>query len=308
MITSPQLVQLITIDAPSPRIGALDRSTLTLRLRNVCPIPLALGSEKPINTRFLFHPVVEAASLDVGTQGQSEVFDFDRRFRLNPQEEMTIVVKPDAGLTGYLAQIGSGGPTRVRYRVLQGFKANDKGPGCVEINTPTTAREPLLEARLSPEELADRLDKATDVNIAAVLTGVCASMINADASSAIAQNAKADLGRKLVEKYPGWSVTTRMLAAAMLPPASQMDELRALDAAMKSDPDASVRLVALLTRVASIDDAMLAAAAQETDNRLVAASTLQSDRLKADQPTYAKVGTAPMLKSKSPASGIIPSK
>ena len=77
---------------------------------------------------------------------------------------------------------------------------------------------------------------------------------------------------------------------------------------MKSDPDASVRMVALLTRVASLDDAVLAAAAQETDNRLVAAANLQSDRVKAAQPTYAKVGTAPMLKSKSPASVVIPTR
>jgi hypothetical protein len=298
MVSQPQLFQLVSIDPPPSRVGSLERATLTLRIRNASPIPLALGSNKPINARFLFSPMIEVAAITDPPATVPEVFEFDRRFRLMPREELTIAVRPDAGLTGYLAQLGAAGPTRVRYRVLQGFKVTDKGAGCIELNTPTTAREPLLEARLSAEQLNERIDAATDATIGAVTTGAMAMLLDgsAPATTGFGQDFKPEMARRLVARYPSLSVEGRMFMACVLPPSSQVATLEALDAAIKADPHPSLRAVGLLTRVATSDDPALAAGAADADASVAKAAAIQSERLASGTPTYASVGTADLIK------------
>jgi hypothetical protein len=294
MVSQPQMFQLVSMDPPPSRVGALERAVLTLRIRNASPIPLALGSNKPINARFLFSPMIEVAAITDPPATVPEVFEFDRRFRLMPREELTLAVRPDAGLTGYLAQLGAAGPTRVRYRVLQGFKVTDKGAGCIELNTPTTAREPLLEARLSAEQVNERID-------AAVTTGVMAMLLDGStpATTGFGQDFKPEMARRLVARYPSLSVEGRMLVACVLPPSSQVAVLAALDAAIKADPHPSLRAVGLLTRVATSDDPALAAGAADADASVAKAAAIQSERLASGAPTYASVGTADLIKPKS---------
>jgi len=300
MVSQPQLFQLVSIDQPPSRVGSLERATLTLRIRNASPIPLAVGSNKPINARFLFSPMIEVAAITDPPAVVPEVFEFDRRFRLMPREELAITVRPDAGLTGYLAQLGAAGPTRVRYRVLQGFKVTDKGAGCIELNTPTTAREPLLEARLSAEQLNERIDAATDATIGAVATGAMAMLLDASApvATGFGQDFKPEMARRLVAKYPTLSVEGRMLVACTLPPASQVAALEALDAAIKADPHPSLRVVGLLTRAAKSDDPALAAGAADADSTVAKAAAIQSERLASGTPTFASMGTADLIKPK----------
>ena len=298
MVSQPQMFQLVSMDQPPSRVGALERAVLTLRIRNASPIPLALGSNKPINARFLFSPMIEVAAITDPPATVPEVFEFDRRFRLMPREELTLAVRPDAGLTGYLAQLGAAGPTRVRYRVLQGFKVTDKGAGCIELNTPTTAREPLLEARLSAEQLNERIDAATDATIGAVTTGAMAMLLDGStpATTGFGQDFKPEMARRLVARYPSLSVEGRMFMACVLPPSSQVAVLEALDAAIKADPHPSLRVVGLLTRVAKSDDPALAAGAADADASVAKAAAIQSERLASGAPTYASVGTADLIK------------
>ena len=300
MVSQPQLFQLVSIDPPPSRIGPLERGALTLRIRNASPIPLAMGSNKPINARFLFSPMIEVAAIKDPPAVVPEVFEFDRRFRLMPREELVITVRPDAGLTGYLAHLGAAGPTRVRYRVLQGFKVTDKGAGCIELNTPTTAREPLLEARLTPEQLNERIDAATDATIGAVTTGAMAMLLDGAAvtTGGFGQDFKAEMVSRLVAKYPSLSVEGRLLMASMLPPTSQVDALEPLDAAIKADPHPSLRVVGLLTRVAKADDAALAAGAADADASVSKAAAIQVERLASGKPMYATTGTAELIKPK----------
>lgn len=300
MVAQPQLFQLVSIDTPPSRIGPLERSTLTLRIRNASPIPLALGSNKPINARFLFSPMIEAAAVKDPPTMIPEVFEFDRRFRLMPREELTITVRPDAGLAGYVAQLGAAGPSRVRYRVLQGFKVTDRGAGCIELNTTTTAREPLLEARLSTDQLNERIDSVTDATIGAVTTGVLAMLMEGDvAPTGFGQDFRIEMVRRLVAKFPSLSVEGRLLVAATLPPASQLASLQPLDEAIKADPHPSVRVVGLLTRVAKADDPALAANAKDADPAVAKAAAIQAERLAAGKPTFATKGTTDLIKPKA---------
>jgi len=299
MISQPRLIQSLTLGSMSQRIGPLDRMEVTLKMKNVSPIPLAVGSDKPINSRFLFNPLLELASSSRTPQSEPEVYEFDSRLRLLPGEEMVCTVSPDIGVVGYIAQINSAGPTRVRYRILQGFEARgnsrDKGPGSLEANTPTVAREALLESRLTAEQLTTRLQNATDSVLPAILTGVRAYLLS-DVRDPAGSGPREDLQKALGALYPSWSPTARTLCAAMMPPAGQNDAFKPLDIAIKADPDASIKLIAILTRVAAIDEPLLAAAESSGDPSLVAAAAFQRERLAASLPTYAKIGLTNLVK------------
>lgn len=301
MISQPRLFQAVSVDMPPARQGALDRSPVTLRIKNISPIPLSLGSDKTISSRFVFNPMLEMADQPRPLQGEPEVFEVDRKFRLMPNEEIAVTVRPDAGIIGYIAENAAAGPSRIRYRVLQGFRGNEVGAGCIEVNTKTTAKEALLEANLSAEELEERINSADDPSIVAILTGARALLIASDApSDSFAANPVATMAKTLAAKYPTWSVTARTFCAAMMPPASQTAVLGDLDAAIKADPEADIRLIAVLTRVTDPADPLLDAAAKDADPRLVQAAAHQRTRLASDKPTYSKIGTSELLKHSEP--------
>lgn len=301
MITQPRLFQAVSVDMPPARQGALERSPVTLRIKNISPIPLSLGSDKTISSRFVFNPMLEMADQPRPLQGEPEVFEVDRRFRLMPNEEISVTLRPDAGIIGFIAENAAAGPSRLRYRVLQGFRGNEVGAGCIEINTTTTAKEPLLEANLSAEELEERINAADDPSIVAILTGARALLIASEApSDSFATNPVATMAKTLATKYPTWSLTARTFCAAMMPPASQTPVLANLDAAIKADPDADIRLIAVLTRVTEAADPLLESAAKDADPRLVQAAALQKTRLASDKPTYSKIGTSELLKHSAP--------
>ncbi|MCX5688298.1 MAG: hypothetical protein NTV94_00655 [Planctomycetota bacterium] len=301
MITQPRLFQAVSVDMPPPRQGALERSPVTLRIKNISPIALSLGSDNTISSRFVFNPMLEMSDQPRPLQGEPEVFEVDRRFRLLPNEEIAVTLRPDAGIIGFIAENAAAGPSRLRYRVLQGFRGSVVGAGCVEVNTATTAKEPLLEANLTPEQLEERINTADDPSIAAILTGARALLIVADMpAESFAANPVATMAKTLAAKYPTWSTTARTFCAAMMPPSSQTAVLKELDAAIKADPDADIRLIAVLTRVTDPADPLLAEAAKDADPRLVQAAALQASRLATEKPTYSKIGTSELLKHSDP--------
>lgn len=298
MIEQPTYFQTLRVEGPGARIQPLDRVTYTLSIRNISPIPLAFGSDKPINTRFLFSPLLEIGSSPRDNVGEPEVYEFDRRFRLMPNEELKVELWPEAGVIGYLAQNGTAGPTRLRWRVMQGFEvrngAKDRGPGCLEITTSTTAREAMLESRLPAEQLEPRITAATDANIVQVLVAVRALLIGPSVEKA-APDVLATLIQSLATAYPTWTPTSRLFAASMLPPVSQVPELQPVEDAIRADTDKQVQLVTLLSRVSAADDPMLETAKQSGDATLVRAAELQIKRINATEPTYAKVGSRNMI-------------
>lgn len=309
LITQPRLFQSITL-APIPqRITPLDRFEVTLKIKNVSPIPLAMGANKPINSRFLFNPLLELATSSRSPVGEPEVYDFDSRLRLLPGEEVSFTVVPDLGLMGYIAQINSAGPTRLRYRILQGFEtrgnARDRGPGSLELNTPSVAREALLESRLTAEQLTSRLLTASDSLLPAILTGARSYLLS-DIRDPAGPGPREELAKTLADRFPSWSLTARTLCAAMMPPAAQNASFTLLDAAIKADPDPTIQLIAILTRAATTDDPILAANTSSSNATLATASRLQSLRLAAPLPTYAKVGLSELAKDPTKATGSLP--
>ncbi len=310
IVDKPRMIQTLSADTGPDRLGALDRSTLKITLKNLSPIPLAVGSNKPINTRLLFTPKIELGAADRNAFGEPEVVDLARRLRLLPGEDFSASLSPDAGVLGWMAQNASGEPTRVRWRILQGFEthggARDRGVGCLEILTPTQARDALIESRLPADSLVERINAASDATLPSVLTGARAFLSQPPAPGQLASPNLATVAQALADKYPTWSPTGRLLAAAAMPPSSQIADLKVLDDVIRADADPRVRLVAVITRAASADDRALRAAQESGDPRLARAAALQIQRAESDQPIVAKSGVARLMNKNPTATGITP--
>jgi hypothetical protein len=100
-----------------------DELEMVIRIRNRLPVPMAIGEGEPIDTRMLatvfFDPAIALPRQSADGQifvsagaarasAAMEVLDVQRRLRLMPNEELIVVVRPEAGLAGWAGQIGRG--------------------------------------------------------------------------------------------------------------------------------------------------------------------------------------------------------
>jgi plasmid stabilization system protein ParE len=294
MADQPRLFQQVSADVGSQSRGALDRATVKLTLRNVSPIPMAMGSNKPINTRFLFNPKLETSMTASAGMAEAEVFDLSRRFRLMPGEQVSFTVWPEGGLVGLLSQQAASAPTRIRWRILQGFETRggikDRGVACVEINTNTQARDALLEARIPAESMVERLRQLTPSNAVQLLAGARVLLL-APAREGFVDAGKASIAETLATQYPTWPKEVRLLAVSMMPPSSTAAELRPLDEAIRADTDDDVTMLAIFARAFDASDPLLAKGTQEGASATVTrAADLQRRRIERGGALYARDG------------------
>lgn len=299
MVDQPRHFQQVSADSGPQARATLERATVTLTLRNVSPIPMAMGSNKPINTRFLFNPKLETNLFDTNFLAEAEVFDLSRRFRLMPGEQVSFTLWPEGGLVGLLAQQASSAPTRLRWRILQGFETRggmkDRGVASVEINTNTQARDALLEARIPADSMAERLAQLTPASAVPLLTGARA-LILAPARDGFVDPGKAQVAQALSTNYPGWSKDVRLLVVAMMPPSGTVAELRGLDDAIRADTDPDVAMMAIFTRVFESNDPLLDRGTDENAPPAVArAAHLQRQRIERGGPIYARDGISTLV-------------
>jgi len=76
---------------------------------NQSPIPLALGSDRPISSRFVLLPKMDQVSLEAMIR--PEVVDLDRRLRLMPQESITV----DVPARAWADRMGDRGPGQSQH-------------------------------------------------------------------------------------------------------------------------------------------------------------------------------------------------
>ena len=285
MFDHPRTVQALTVEHERARAGAIEPVGVRVRMRNLAPIPMGLGSARSINSRLLFNPGLEIGSASRGDEVSAEIIELDRRLRLLPNEILDAVVFPDAGVAGAVLERGASSATRLRWRVVQGFQAvgiaRFAGPGCVEASTGTLAREALPEARLAPEELA-RLIAAADDDAAPALAVALRVLLSGPADGSAAGAVAA-----LAARYPSLGPTARATVVATVPSAARSPVAAPLDEAVRAERDPRVLGAAIVSRVTTADDPLLTTAESARDPRAARIAALHRARLAAGRPTFA---------------------
>jgi tetratricopeptide (TPR) repeat protein len=291
LVERPWNFQSLRVEAMTPRVTVQDRVQVRVKLRNLSPIPLALGTGLPINTRLLF-----IASMEAGGNVQApggEVVEVNRRLRLLPGQELEFIASPEVGLAGYAAEKASMFPTRISWRVIQGFETQQDGstfpgPGCVDVHSDSVLHEPLPEARLSADELIAKITSADLAQLPGLLVAARMFVLKDDAIGI------SRLSDAIVARYPQWPPVARMMVLAALPPSSRVPLLKPLDEKAAKDTDPKVLMVAAIARPQGPDDPILvaagAAAVAANDMTLARVVSAQQERMRDGTKTYSQVG------------------
>lgn len=282
--------------ALEPIDGDPRRPQLRITLENRAPIPLAVGSGRPINSRFLLSTRIGPTNIEeqLGLAVQPEVVELDRRLRLAPRESVQMIVDAAPGITGLAIDAASGSHVTTRFHLDQAFTLGalgvSRGPMASSAETPIgeIALEPAT--RLSPAELG-RAIAAAEQPLHPLLVAARAHLLaKARVAPADAERIADGAVRRLREGTPEEAI----LIALMLPHESLVPGMSALDDALLraaaedaagGDPSPLVEVV-LLTRVASPDHPLIAAA----ENAGIPFASLLRARLREGTVGYASAG------------------
>ncbi len=133
-----------------------------IQVTNISPFPLGLGPDRPINSRVVLVPRLDARAEFIG-RAQPEVVDLNRRLRLEPRERLIVETDVGAGLTGLLGVVNAPLLNRQRWRAVQGFQISDlgalePGPLCGADDTGPILVQAHPSARGTPAELVERIE------------------------------------------------------------------------------------------------------------------------------------------------------
>jgi hypothetical protein len=135
-----------------------DDSPVIISIRNIAQIPIAVGSDKPINSRFMLAPTLVGRASRLAALVRPEVVEADRVLRLMPRETLRVPVHPDLGYAGLVLDLTCDAQARVKWRLIQGFTPSATGnfvagPLSLASESPPVTRNPLPEAHLPVEQL-----------------------------------------------------------------------------------------------------------------------------------------------------------
>ncbi len=309
MITQPSTFMELRADATAASFAADERATVRVRLRNMAPIPLSVGSDKVISSRLMVSPALDADVRGFLGTPQPEVLEFDRRLRLEPREAIVADIPADLGYTGYLVDLNARLTLRQRWRVLQSFQigrlgAIVSGPMALTAETEGVIRRSIPEARFTPEEFRLRLDANDPVLMPRTLAGIRAVFLGPGYENVPAAGPEVSaMVEALIRRYDRSSPYERALMLAMLPHAAQVPAFAPFDQHTRdsvttervNDAQGVVASLVALTRVRDPQDPTLGVLTASSDPDLRALGDLLGNRLGRNDQLYARVGRHPNL-------------
>jgi tetratricopeptide (TPR) repeat protein len=279
MVTNPRRFVQFSARALDRNPEALDPQIIRISIRNVSDIPLALGSDRAINSRMLIAPQLEIE----GSAAQQEmilpeVIELDRRLRLMPRETLEVDIWAGTGLTGWLVDVRANQTIRSRWRIVQGFVLDNvqryrAGPMSQIAETGAITRAPLPEASLSPEMLAARVASGAPAALPRLAAAVRAQLRTGP------KEALNPVITAFAERYRSLAPTERAAIIATLPHASLSPQMAEFDRLIRDDSEPLVVATVLATRITNPEDEYLTRAAGLGDARLAALAQGIAQRL-----------------------------
>lgn len=299
MLLDPSEFMRLAISSPSTRVGPLDSVEVTLTLANRASMPLSVGSDRPIDSRFLLSPAARVGSTSIIGSVQPEVIDLDRRLRLRPGEQVSTRLWLDCGFTGAFMESQAASRTAVRWRAIQGFRIVDqayvRGPLCLSNGTPEVYREPLLFARLEYPELVRAVREAPEDRLPALARAVWGACLSGSYGRRLTPEQVASLGSAMSERYLAAGTQSRTTLLLALPHGTMADGFATFDDGVRqsiaAETDPTLLLAALLTRAITPDDPIIGACRASPEAWLSVAAQIHADRLaRPDLPVYSNAG------------------
>ncbi|MEO0483012.1 MAG: hypothetical protein AAF138_05270 [Planctomycetota bacterium] len=276
-------------------IDPLGSAVYRIELRNISTAPLAVGSDATINSKLLLTLGIDAGVGKIGEDPSPEVLHLDRRIRLMPRESIIVDVPSDAGYTGWLAETAADEVVRHRAQIIQGFRIGERSlyePGAFSTlaTSGTIMRLRLPETGLSPEQLRIRAAEAPPSRLPWVAAALRAGLYAAGDGMELTESQARPIIDEIVKRYPALDVETRAALLGIMPHAGQFASMAPFDEVAENDEDPGLRLVALVSRVRSVESPALGRAASDEDPLVARFALLLAERLEAGDIGYAGAG------------------
>lgn len=310
-VADPRLAVSLVASLADRRADVLDPTRLIIRVRNISPVPLSVGGDRTISSRFLLAPRYVAAAGELVAPPEPEVFDSPSRLRLNPGETMETLVWADPGLSGWLAWASAHSTMTSRWRVIQGFLSAsmffEPGPWSIELETSPQQRERLALAAESPDELAEAAASLRGPALARAMVASLSMMVGQRSAPRISTTQRENLSAALARVYPTLDPLERAAALAILPNAAVAPEMAAFDRAAEAETDPALQPLMIVTRLGDPASPRLAEleAAGGEPGRVAA---WQRERLTAGRMTLASTGPLGTRRIEGPAPGAEPAR
>ncbi|MBK7404639.1 MAG: hypothetical protein IPJ41_08385 [Phycisphaerales bacterium] len=295
MAMDPRSFMTLQASLTDNTISATERPGLKIRLTNISPRPLGVGGDRTLNSRLLFNPRLQTGTGQDFIRTTPEVLELDRRLRLMPNESIDVVIWPDPGLTGWLAEVGAAETVRERWRVLQGYVLDQNGvpypgPLCLETETDRLVREPLPLGKASGQQLADALDAAGSDDLPGVIAAIRARLLApVRGDPALTLDEVNRIAVVAADRYTALPLGSRAAMLAVLPPAAFAAGMEPFDAQARAETDPTLLPLVLVTRVVKSDDALIDQAAQSEHDDLRAFARALRERLLDPRPTFSRL-------------------
>jgi len=266
----------LVMDAPSLQAGPLERIMLRARLKNTTSISLAIGPDRAISSRAILAPTLRFATETGDEFTSAEPLNFDRKLRLMPGEEVTVIAWADAGFTAWSSGNHSASAQRFAYRLLLGFVVDNKGSP--QLNSAGFSADTSGILRTSPPLISQDLGAVNEALVGAsgkelfnLIAGLRPKLISIGARDVAVEK----VVETLIGKYAGATAQERAAMLCLVPHQGLAPICKPFDDAVISgnEADALVRMLRIVTRVAAADSPLLAAGTvdAELDVRNVAA-------------------------------------
>lgn len=296
MIADPRRFMDVRVEVIGTETRLLDKILIKFTIENTSRFPLAMGPEKPLNTRFMLAPIIDIGVERMGLPSLQEVVWLNRRLRMMPGERFEATVWADSGVLGSILQRIGGSSARVRWRVLQGFRLNregfyDPGPLCLTSETATIARPVVLRNGAEMSSLIGWIEKGTPREMAeSILALIERLSTQKPGESTITQEDVVAAIQAMVNRYRSADLAEKAILLALCPSAMQLPPATSLDAAAIQDPDDGLVKFILGTRVPVPTSPALAPDAWSTRPSVQTYCDLVRERLETGVKTIATIG------------------
>ncbi len=296
MVQDPSSAIQLGAEMERMQVGPLEPVRVRIRVKNLAPAPLALGADRPIQSRMLISP-----SIDVGVDARNlaalpEVADLERRLRLLPRQELMASLDVVPGFTGWYLDTSCEASARVRARVLQGFRQVQGRliPSAVALadETERIIRTVSTDSAMTPQELAVWIEQCSELQLPSALLNARRHLVGV--GSEIGDEQKSMLVDACIRRYDRLSAEARSVALLILPTARLVPQIAPFEAHVleSADDETDPRVLAalLLTRAIDTDSPLLHHEAVLSDPELGTIANALRERFERGGTGYALAG------------------
>ncbi|MBX3406224.1 MAG: hypothetical protein KF869_05605 [Phycisphaeraceae bacterium] len=310
MIADPRRFMDMSVVPVKDEMSLTDKVALRFTIQNTSPFALAVGPEKPINSRFLLAPMVDLGVQRMRVPNLHEIMYLNRRLRILPGERMEATVWADSGLLGGILQRVASEPVRMRWRVVQGFRMNqrgffDPGPMCLSTEAGPVARPASFRASADIPSFVGWIESGTPRELAEALLALREKLSSREHASTVSQLDVDLLARSCVNRFASGSRAEKLIILAFTPSGMQTPAFQPLDAAALADGDEHILRFMLTVRVGRADSPVLADDAWPGRPELSDLARLLRERLREGVRTLATIAIRE-LAEEAPAPGDAP--